>query len=59
MVNVLRQRSQVGSAATVREGLRVLIAEALVDELMFFSTVYDTEARLRSYEMLAEIAKAL
>jgi luciferase family oxidoreductase group 1 len=59
MVNVLRQRSQVGSPATVREGLRVLMAEALVDELMFFGTVHDTEARLRSYEMLAEIAKAL
>ena len=59
MVNALRQRSQVGSSATVRAGLRALIAESGVDELMFFGTVYDTEARLRSYEMLAEIAKTL
>ncbi len=46
MVNALRTRAQVGSRATVREGLRALIAEAGVDELMFFSTVHGTEARL-------------
>ena len=59
MVRALRQRSQVGSRATVREGLRALITEAGVDELMFFSTVHDNEPRHRSYEMLAEIAKTL
>src|SRR5262249_28285681 len=59
IVNALRRRSQVGGRATVREGLRALIAEAGVDELMFFSTVHDTEAQHRSYAMLAEIAKTL
>ena len=58
-VNALRRRAQVGSRRTVREGLRELISEMGADELMFFSTVYDNEDRLRSYKILAEIAKEL
>jgi luciferase family oxidoreductase group 1 len=59
-VNAMRRRSQVGSRSTVRDGLRELVAETKADELMFFGTaVYNTEARLRSYEILAEIAKEL
>jgi luciferase family oxidoreductase group 1 len=58
-VNALQRRAQVGSRATVRESLRALLAETAADELMFFSTVYDDEDRLRSYEILAEIAKEL
>lgn len=59
LVNALRRHSQVGSRATVREGLRRLLAEAAPDEIMIFSTVYDTEARLRSHEILAEVAREL
>jgi hypothetical protein len=41
-----------------RDGLRELVAETTADELMMFGTaLYDTEARLRSYEIVAEIAK--
>jgi luciferase family oxidoreductase group 1 len=46
----------VGSAETVRRGLERFLAETQVDELMIATTVYDLEARLRSYEMMAEIA---
>jgi len=45
----------VGSAETVREGLELFLAETQVDELMIATTVYDHAARLRSYEMVAEI----
>jgi luciferase family oxidoreductase group 1 len=58
-VDALHRRAQVGSRVTVRKGLRELLAEAAADELMFFSAVYDNEHRLRSYEILAEIAKEL
>lgn len=46
----------VGSADTVRRGLERFLAETQVDELMVATTVYDHAARLRSYEMVAEIA---
>jgi luciferase family oxidoreductase group 1 len=58
-VKALQRRAQVGSRATVRDGLRELLAETAADELMFFSTLYDDKDRLRSYEILAEIAKGL
>ena len=59
VVNALRRRAQVGSRATIREGLGRLVAEVAPDEIMIFSTVHGTEARRRSYEILAEIAKEL
>ena len=46
----------VGSAETVRRGLELFLAETQVDELMIATTVYDHGARLRSSEMVAEIA---
>ena len=46
----------VGSADTVRRGLKLFLAETQVDELMIATTVYNHAARLRSYEMVAEIA---
>ena len=51
--------SFVGSADTVREGLRRFIADTQADELMVASAIHDHGARLRSYEILAEVAKAL
>lgn len=46
----------VGSRETVHLGLEQFIAETQVDELMITTTVYDHKARLRSYEMLSELA---
>ncbi|MBV8915370.1 MAG: LLM class flavin-dependent oxidoreductase [Acetobacteraceae bacterium] len=49
-------RSFVGSAETVRRGLERFIAETGADELMVAAAIYDQDARLRSYEILAEVA---
>ena len=47
--------SFVGSPATVSEGLKSFVAETRADELIVASAIYDHAARLRSYEMLAEV----
>ena len=47
--------SFVGSRETVRAGLARFIEHTGADELMVASAVYDHDARLRSYEILAEI----
>lgn len=46
--------SVVGSAETVRDGLWKLKDETEVDEMMVVGSIYDIEARLRSFEILAE-----
>jgi alkanesulfonate monooxygenase SsuD/methylene tetrahydromethanopterin reductase-like flavin-dependent oxidoreductase (luciferase family) len=46
-------RSVVGSAETVRAGVEAFIEETDADELMVVSAIYDHDARLRSYEILA------
>ena len=51
--------SFVGSHETVRQGLKQFIAETGVDELMVASAIFDHKARLRSYEILDEIARSL
>jgi luciferase family oxidoreductase group 1 len=50
-------RSFVGSAKTVREGLADFVEETGVDELIVASAIYDHAARLRSYELLAEVLR--
>jgi luciferase family oxidoreductase group 1 len=52
-------RSFVGSAKTVREGLEGFIAETGADEVMVASAIYDHSKRLRSYEILSEVHKAM
>ena len=47
--------SIVGSAATVRKGLEEFVSLRKADELMIVTSVYDHEARIRSYQMVAEI----
>lgn len=47
--------SFAGSRETVRRGLEGLIERTGADELMVASAIYDHSARLRSYEILAEI----
>lgn len=50
-------RSIIGSAETVRSGLQKLVDETGADELMVVSDVYDHDARLRSFEMIAEAGR--
>jgi luciferase family oxidoreductase group 1 len=46
--------SAIGSPATVAAAVEAFIAETGADELMITSQIYDHEARLRSYALLAE-----
>jgi luciferase family oxidoreductase group 1 len=52
-------RSFVGSPDTVRRELQAYLAETGADELMIASAIYDHGARLRSYELLAEVRDSL
>jgi luciferase family oxidoreductase group 1 len=47
----------VGAPDTVREGLRKFIELTAADEIMVASMVYDHGARLRSFEIVAEVMK--
>ena len=47
--------SFVGSPDTVRSGLQQFIDETGVEELIVASAIYDHSARLRSYEILAQL----
>ncbi len=49
------KHSIVGSRKTVREGLENFVALTKADELMVVCHIHDYDARIRSYEMLAEI----
>jgi luciferase family oxidoreductase group 1 len=46
----------VGSPETVRAGLEQFLAKTGVDELMVVSAIYDQAARIRSYEILMDVA---
>jgi alkanesulfonate monooxygenase SsuD/methylene tetrahydromethanopterin reductase-like flavin-dependent oxidoreductase (luciferase family) len=50
--------SIVGSPETVSRGLERIVALTKADELMVVSSLFDHAARLRSYEIVAEIAQA-
>ena len=54
-VSNMLSRSYVGTAATVRDGLEGLLAETDADELIVASAIFDHGARVRSYELLAEV----
>jgi len=49
----------VGSRATVREGLKQVIAATGADELMVTGQIYDHAARLRSFQIAAEVRDEL
>jgi alkanesulfonate monooxygenase SsuD/methylene tetrahydromethanopterin reductase-like flavin-dependent oxidoreductase (luciferase family) len=51
--------SAVGSPAVVEEKLRELIADTAADELMTTGQIYDHSARLRSFEIAAEVRDRL
>jgi luciferase family oxidoreductase group 1 len=58
-VSKMLSRSFVGSAEIVRHGLESFIEETSADELIVASAIYDHSARLRSYEILEDVHKAL
>ncbi len=47
-------RSIIGTPDMVREGVDALVAETGADELIVVSDIYDHQARLRSFELIAE-----
>jgi luciferase family oxidoreductase group 1 len=47
--------SFVGSKETVRAGLDAFVEQTKVDEVIVAAAIYDHAARLRSYELLAEV----
>jgi luciferase family oxidoreductase group 1 len=49
--------SLVGSPAAVRAQLDALVERTKADELIVAAAIYDQAARLRSYELLAEVAR--
>src|SRR5262249_36302703 len=49
----------VGSRATVVDGVRRFIAQTNADELMVVSHIYDHSSRMKSLEIVAEVASAL
>jgi luciferase family oxidoreductase group 1 len=49
----------IGSPGTVRQGLQAFIARTHADELMIASQMFDHKARLRSYEITAQVREQL
>jgi luciferase family oxidoreductase group 1 len=49
--------SVVGGPETVRDGLRAFVASTGADELMVTAQIFDHDARKRSFEILAPIAR--
>ena len=52
-------RSLVGNPDQIRHGLKALLAETRADELMFNGPIVDHQARLRSFEIAAELMQEL
>ncbi len=51
--------SIVGSAETVRSGIEALLRRTQADELMANAQIYDHEARIASFEIVAEVRDGL
>ena len=51
--------SYVGTPATIQPKLQNLIDQTDADELMITAMIYDHEARLRSFELVAQVGKTL
>ena len=52
-------QSIVGSRDTVRRGLEAFVAEHRPDEILVTAMVHDHAARLRSFEIVAEVRDAM
>ena len=51
--------SFIGTPDMVRRGLESFVAKTAADELIVVSQIYDHQARLRSYELTAQVRDAL
>ncbi len=49
----------IGSPATIQRGLRAFLDRTRVDELMVTAAIYDHPARLRSFELVAQVRDEL
>ena len=49
--------SAVGTPAAVREGIERFVARTQADELMVVAQIFDHAARLRSFELAADVAQ--
>jgi luciferase family oxidoreductase group 1 len=49
----------IGSPATVKQGLEAFVERTGVDELMVTAQVFDHAARVRSFEILADVQRSL
>ena len=49
----------IGSPATVEAGLAAFIKRTGADELMVTGSIFDHQARLRSFEIIAEVQRRL
>jgi luciferase family oxidoreductase group 1 len=58
-VSGMLRRSFVGSAETVGQGLRSFLEETGADELIVAAAIHDHSARLRSYEILADLRQTI
>jgi alkanesulfonate monooxygenase SsuD/methylene tetrahydromethanopterin reductase-like flavin-dependent oxidoreductase (luciferase family) len=54
----VRQSYAIGSPDTVRREMNAFIECTGADELMIAGQIFDHTARLRSYEITAEVAQA-
>lgn len=52
-------RSAVGTADMVEDAMRAFIEETGADEVMVTGQIYDHKARLRSFEIMAEVAERI
>ena len=48
----------IGSPGKVRDAMRAFVERTGADELMVASQIFDHRARLRSYEIAAEVARS-
>jgi len=58
MLDAVLSCSAIGSPATVAAQLKAFIAHTRADELMITSQIFDHAARLRSYEITAQVREA-
>lgn len=58
-VNHTLSLSIVGDKEDVRDGLQNLLQETGVDEIMINGQIFDHQARLHSFELIADIAPEL
>ncbi len=59
MLDSVLSCAAIGSPATVREGLKAFIVRTGADELMITSQMFDHDARLRSYQIAAQLRSEL